>query len=125
MSIRTLFEHQLAPGIWWVAADVLLDVGVLVVVDSHTLVARGCSQPADQAGLPHRRLSLDQHRVSPARPKHLEREWWVVGLGLSTGEAGPLSQTAATNTARTPSYMTGDGYANVTKELRMIKQVNT
>lgn len=67
MSVRTLFEHQLAPAVGGVAADVLLDVRVLVVVDPHTLVPRGCSQPVDQAGLPHRRLPLDQHRVSAVR----------------------------------------------------------
>lgn len=70
ISLRTLFEHQLAPVIRGVAADVLLDVGVLVVVDSHTLVPGSLSQPANQAGLPHRCLSLDQHWVGPLGPEH-------------------------------------------------------
>lgn len=66
LSARTLFEHQLAPVVRRVAADVLLNVGVLVVVDPHALVPSGCSQPVDQTGFPHGCLSLDQHRVSPA-----------------------------------------------------------
>lgn len=64
---RTLLEDQLAAVVGRVAADVLLDVGVLVVVDPHALVAGGGGQPADEAGLAHRRLALDQHRVSSAR----------------------------------------------------------
>lgn len=43
---------------------------MLMVVDSHTLVPSGSCQPADQAGLPNRRLPLDQHWVNPVGPKH-------------------------------------------------------
>lgn len=73
VSARTLLEHQFAPVVWRVAADVLLNVGVLVVVDPHALVPSCCSQPVDQTGLPHRRLSLDQHWVNPVRPNRSER----------------------------------------------------
>lgn len=69
ISRRTLFKHQLATVVRRVAADILLYVGVLVVVDPHALVPRGSGQPADQTGLPHRRLPLDQHRVSPGWDK--------------------------------------------------------
>lgn len=69
ISRRTLFKHQLAAVVRRVAADILLYVGVLVVVDPHALVPRGGGQPADQTGLPHRRLPLDQHRVSPGWDK--------------------------------------------------------
>lgn len=62
---RTLFEDQLALAVRGVAADVLLDVCVLVVVDPDTLVPRGSCYPPDQAGLSHRGLSLDQDRVAP------------------------------------------------------------
>ena len=63
---RTLFEEQLPLVVGGVAADVLLDVRVLVVVDADALVPRGQTQPADQAGLTHRGLALDQDRVTPA-----------------------------------------------------------
>lgn len=62
---RTLFEDQLALAVRGVAADVLLDVCVLVVVDPDTLVPRGSCYPPDQAGLSHRGLSLDQDGVAP------------------------------------------------------------
>ena len=39
---------------------------MLVVVDADALVPRGKAQPADQAGLTHRGLPLDQDRVTPA-----------------------------------------------------------
>ena len=63
---HTLFEEQLPLVVGGVAADVLLDVRVLVVVDADTLVPRGQAQPPDQAGLTHRGLPLDQDRVAPA-----------------------------------------------------------
>lgn len=66
MSCHTLLEDQLATVVRRVAADILLNVGVLMVVNPHALVAGGGGQPADQAGLAHRRFALDQHRVSSA-----------------------------------------------------------
>lgn len=71
---RTLLEDQLAAVVGRVAADVLLDVGVLVVVDPHALVAGGGGQPADQAGLAHGRLALDQHRVGSAGTNRSEEK---------------------------------------------------
>lgn len=46
---------------------------MLVVVDPHALVARGGGQEADEAGLSHGSLSLDQDWVGPARSKGLIR----------------------------------------------------
>lgn len=83
---RTLFKHQLAAVVGRVAADVLLYVGVLVVVDPDALVPRGGGQPADQTGLPHGRLPLDQHRVGPGWDKSFREEG--VGWGQSERRRG-------------------------------------
>lgn len=64
-AVCTLFEHELATVVWGVAAQVLLDIGVLVVVDPHTLVPCSSCQPLDETRLSHGRLSLDQHRMAP------------------------------------------------------------
>lgn len=46
-----LAKHQAAMLIGYVAAQVLLEVGLLVVVDAHAAVPRLCGQVRHQAGL--------------------------------------------------------------------------
>jgi len=48
---QTLFEDQLARGLDDIAANVLLQVGVVVVVDADQHIAGCLRQPLDQAGL--------------------------------------------------------------------------
>ena len=58
-----MFEDQLARTIGRVRSNVLLDVGVLVVVDPDHLVPGDVGEVGDQAGLAHAGVALDQHRV--------------------------------------------------------------
>ena len=60
---NALPEDELAPRVGRVAAHVLLQVGVLVVVDPHARVPARPRQPGDQACLADRRFALEQHRV--------------------------------------------------------------
>lgn len=69
-ALCTFFEDKLPVLVGRVAADVLLDVRVLMVVDPHALVPRGGRQPPDQAGFPYRRLALDQHWVDAEHRKN-------------------------------------------------------
>ena len=63
--MRTWAEDQLAGVVGHVAAQVFLDVRVLVIVNAHAHVARRFGQPLDKARLADRRLALDEHRKLP------------------------------------------------------------
>ena len=63
--MRTWAEDQLAGVVGRVAAQVFLDVRVLVIVNAHAHVARLFGQPLDHARLADRRLTLDEHRKLP------------------------------------------------------------
>ena len=55
----TFLEHQLASLICSITSHILLEVSVFMVVDPHTRVTRGGSQPVDKTRLTNRGLTLD------------------------------------------------------------------
>ena len=67
ISSLTVPEDQFSRLVSSVAAHVLLQVGVLVVIDAHALVAGAAGQPRDQTRLAHRRLALQQNWVRPEK----------------------------------------------------------
>lgn len=58
---HTFFENQFTILVRSVTAKVLLDVSVLMVVNSNAVVARSFGEPLNQAGFTHWRLALNQH----------------------------------------------------------------
>ena len=105
-----MLEDQLARAVRGVAADVLLDVGVLVVVDPDHLVAGDGGQVCHEAGLADAGVALHQHGVVAQRHDAGEvgqvllhgRRHDVVRLGAGLARTSPHPEPGHAHAAGRP-----------------------